>query len=306
MKLAQLRDLVAVAETGSLRGAARSRGVTPAALVKSLNALEDELHVPLLVRSSRGVKLSAYGERFLQRARLINAEVDRAVDEIAELRGEFEGTITVGASPTPSLALLPQALVHFRRRYPAVQVRIVSGLYHDHLKAIRAGSMDLALGPIPDTGLDAAFRTEDLFYNSVVIVAREGHPMSGARSLKQLATCEWVVTGPFTQGPGAAIFDAFRSHGLGEPRRVIQCDITWTLQALLLKSDLLCALPRQLLDQTVLQGALRQIKVREKLPHYMVSLIYRSDAPLLPSADYLTTLLRREASRFARAANSAA
>lgn len=295
MKLAQLRDLIAVAEQGSLRGAARARGVTPAALVKSLNALEGELHVPLVVRSSRGIKLSGYGERFLQRARLIDAEVDRAVDEIAELRGEFEGSITIGASPTPSLMLLPQALVQFRRRYPAVQVRIVSGLYHDHLNSIRGGSMDLALGPIPDAGLDAAFRTEDLFYNSVVIAAREGHPMAGARSLKQLTNCEWVVTGPFTQGPGAAIFDAFRAHGLGEPRRVVQCDITWTLQALLLKSDLLCALPRQLLDQTLLEGVLRRINVREKLPHYMVSLIYRSDVPLLPSAEHLATLLRRQA-----------
>src|SRR3954470_7009427 len=98
MKLAQLRDLIAVAEQGSLRAAARARGVTPAALVKSLNVLEAELHVPLLLRSSRGIKLSGYGERFLQRARLIDAA--RAVDEIAELRGEFEGALTIGASPT--------------------------------------------------------------------------------------------------------------------------------------------------------------------------------------------------------------
>jgi len=149
MKLAQLRDLIAVAEQGSLRAAARARGVTPAALVKSLNVLEAELHVPLLLRSSRGIKLSGYGERFLQRARLIDAEARRAVDEIAELRGEFEGALTIGASPTPSLTLLPQALVHFRGRYPQVQLRVIGGLYHDHLNSIRAGSMDLALGPFP-------------------------------------------------------------------------------------------------------------------------------------------------------------
>jgi DNA-binding transcriptional LysR family regulator len=262
--------------------------------------LEAELHVPLLLRSSRGIKLSGHGERFLQRARLIDAEARRAVDEIAELRGEFEGALTIGASPTPSLTLLPQALVRFRGRYPRVQLRVIGGLYHDHLNSIRAGSMDLALGPIPDRGVDAAFKTEDLFYNSVVIAAREGHPMSDARSLKHLASCEWVVTGPFTEGPGAAIFDAFRAHGLGEPRRVVQCDITWTLQALLLKSDLLCALPRHLLDQKLLRGVLRQINVREKLPHYMISLIHRSDVPLLPSAEYLATLLRRQALRFAR------
>jgi LysR family transcriptional regulator, regulator of abg operon len=160
--------------------------------------------------------------------------------------------------------------------------------------------MDLALGPIPDAGLDAAFRTEALFLNEVVIAARKGHPLAGARSLRELAACEWILTGPDTQGPGAAIFDAFRRHGLAPPRRVIQCDITWTLHTLLLESDLMCALPRPLLEREPLKALLRAVEVREELPRYMVSLIYRSDAPLLPTADHLATLLRRQARHVGR------
>ena len=235
MKLSQLRHLIAIAEHGSLRAAARAQGVSAPALVKSINWLESELHVPLLVRSSRGVALSEYGKRFLHRARLIDAETRKAADEIAELRGQFEGAITVGASPTPSITLLPEVLLQFRRKFPSVRVNIVGGLYHTHLSSIRAGAMDLALGPIPDAGLDAAFRTEGMFLNEIIIVARKGHPLAGARSLRELSACEWVLTGPDTQGPGAAIFDAFRRHGLEPPRRVIQCDITWTLHTLLLE-----------------------------------------------------------------------
>jgi LysR family transcriptional regulator of abg operon len=300
MKLSQLRDLIAIAEHGSLRAGARALGVSPPALVKSINGLESELHVPLLVRSSRGVALSEYGKRFLHRARLIYAETRRAADEIAELRGRFEGAITVGASPTPSMTLLPEVLLQFRRKFPAVRVNIVGGLYHTHLSSIRAGTMDLALGPIPDTGLDAAFSTEELFYNDIIIAARKGHPLAGARSLRELSACEWVLTGPDTQGPGAAIFDAFRRHGLEPPRRVIQCDITWALQTLLCKSDLLCALPRQLIQQEPLSAVLRVVQVREVLPRYIVSLIYRNDAPLLPTAAYFATLLRRQARHVGR------
>lgn len=160
--------------------------------------------------------------------------------------------------------------------------------------------MDLALGPIPDKGLDAAFRTEDLFYNEVIIAARRGHPLANARSIKELAGCEWVLTGPDTQGPGAAIYDAFHSHGLEPPRRVIQCDMTWTLQALLATSDLMCALPRQLLEQDLLNTVLRRVNVREVLPCYMVTLIYRNDAPLLPTAEHFATLLRRQARHVGR------
>ncbi len=300
MKFTHLRDLIAIAEHGSLRAAARSLGVSAPALVKSINSLEAELHVPLLVRSSRGAIVSEYGRSFLVRARLIEAEMRRAVDEIAELRGRFEGQITVGASPTPSVALLPNVLLQFRRRFPAVRINIVGGLYHAHLANIRGGTMDLALGPLPDGGLDQAFRSEKLFYNDIVIAARKGHPLGSARSLVELAKCEWVLTGPETQGPGAAIFDAFRQHGLEPPRRMIQCDITWSLQTLLLHSDALCALPRQVLEQQPLSEVLQSIAVQEVLPRYVVNLFYRSNAPLLPTADHFATLLRREAQRVLR------
>ena len=300
MKFTQLRDLIAIADHGGLRAAARALGISAPALVKSINGLEAELHVPLLVRSSRGAALSDYGRSFLHRARLIEAEARKATEEIAELRGRFEGQITIGASPTPSIALLPNVLLQFRRKYPAVRINLVGGLYHTHLASIRGGTMDLALGPLPDGGLDTAFRSERLFYNDIVIAARRGHPLGSARSLAELAASEWVLTGPETQGPGAAIFDAFARHGLEPPRRMIQCDITWSLQTLLLHSDALCALPRQLLEQEPLSTVLQHVKVREALPRYVVSLFYRSNAPLLPTAAHFATLLRREAGRVLR------
>lgn len=300
MKLSQLRDFIAIAEHGSLRAAARALGVTPPALMKSVNGLEAELHVPLLVRSSRGVALSDYGSRFLQRARLIQTEAQKAADEISEMRGRYEGTVTIGASPTPSLVLLPDALVQFRRKFPKVRINILGGMYHSHLRSIRSGAMDLAVSPVPEGGLDAAFRCEPLFYNDIVIVARRGHPQAGVRSLAELADCEWVLTGPATQGPGAAIFDVFRSHGLEPPRRMMQCDVTWTLETLLLNSDLMCALPRQLLQHGTLSERLCIVPVREPLPRYAVSLIYRSDVPLLPTIDYLATLMRRQACHVGR------
>jgi LysR family transcriptional regulator, regulator of abg operon len=300
MTLKQLRDLIAIAEHGSLRAAARALGMSAPALVKTINGLETELHVPLLVRSSRGVMLSEYGKRLLHRARRIDAETRRAADEIAELRGRFESSITIGASPTPSVALVPQVLLAFRRKFPDVRVTIVGGLYHTHLDTIRSGSMDLALGPIPDAGLDAAFRSEQMFYNEVIIAARKGHPMAGIRSLGELSACEWILTGPNAQGPGAAILDAYRQHGLEPPRRMIQCDITWALQSLLLKSDMICALPRHLIEHEPLSALLCTIQVREELPRYVVSLFYRSDVPLLPTAEYFATLLRRRARQVAR------
>ena len=295
MKLNQLRDFIAMAEHGSMRAAARAVGVSAPALAKSVAQLEAELQVPLLLRSSRGVVLSDYGRALLERARLIESEARKASDEIAQLRGRHEGAVTVGASPTPAITIVPEAMMQFRKKYPAVRVGLVGGLYHDHVPRLRNGTLDLAIGPVPAAGLDADLTGEPLFYNDVVIVARKSHPRARAKSLADLIDQDWIVTSPATQGPGAAMFDAFRLHGLAAPQRIVQCDITWTLQPMLEKMDMLCALPRQLVDHLQFGASLRILDIREDLPRYVVSLYHRGDSPLLPGAAHFATLLRRHA-----------
>lgn len=300
MKLNQLRDFIAVVEHGSLRLAATQLGLTPTALSKSLTALENELHVQLMVRHSRGITLTPFGHAFLVRARRIASESHKAMEEMAQLRGEREGSVTVGASPTPAITLLPAVVAGFRRKYPAVRVVLRGGLYDKHLAEIREGGMDLAVGPVPAGVLDAAVTHEPLFYNEVVIAARRGHPLAGTRSLAELAECEWLLTSANTQGPGAAILDAFSQHGLPLPRRVMQCEINWALPALLAGTDALCALPKPLLDQQPQGAPLQEIVLREQLPRYPVCLIHRADSPLLPAAAHFAALIRRHAHYYGR------
>ncbi len=295
MKLNQLRDFIAMAEHGSMRAAARVLGVTAPALAKSVAQLEDELHVPLLQRSPRGVVLSDYGRALLERARLIDAEARKVVDEMAQLRGRYEGAVAVGVSPTPAVTIVPDVLMQFRKRFPAVRVSLLSGLYHSHVPALRNGTLDLAIGPVPAAGLDADLHSEPLFFNTVVVVARRAHPLTRCRSLAGLADSEWIVTGPATQGPGAAILDAFRANGLPAPQRIVQCDMAWALPALLGKSDMLCALPLQLLERLPFGASLQTLALRDPLPRYAINLYRRSDSPLLPGAEHFATLLRRHA-----------
>ncbi len=57
MRLSQLQDFIAVAESGSIRAGAKARDVSAPAITKSIRQLEEELHVPLLTRTTRGVVL---------------------------------------------------------------------------------------------------------------------------------------------------------------------------------------------------------------------------------------------------------
>src|ERR1700744_2360515 len=78
MDLRQLRFMVAVADSGALRRAARELGLAEPPISEALRALEAELGVELMLRSPSGVELTAEGEELVRRARLILRDVDEA------------------------------------------------------------------------------------------------------------------------------------------------------------------------------------------------------------------------------------
>ena len=77
MKVQHIQTLVAIADAGSLRGAAEALGKSQPAITKALRQAEDDLGVALFQRSSRGVVVTELGERVLSRARTIAGEIDR-------------------------------------------------------------------------------------------------------------------------------------------------------------------------------------------------------------------------------------
>lgn len=99
LKVQHIQTLVAIADAGSLRGAADALGKSQPALTKSLRQAEDDLGVPIFQRSSRGVVPTELGERVLTRARAISSEIERLDDEVAQLRGAQVGSIHVCVSP---------------------------------------------------------------------------------------------------------------------------------------------------------------------------------------------------------------
>ena len=98
MKPNQLLAFVAVAEQMSIRGAARVLGISQPAVTKIVRELERVVGAPLVARSVKGVELTAYGEAFAPRARLLLADMRRARDEIAQIRDGATGKISVAVS----------------------------------------------------------------------------------------------------------------------------------------------------------------------------------------------------------------
>ena len=291
MKLHHLRNLLAVAEQGSLRAAAREMGIAQPAVTRSIQELERELGVPLFERRARGVVPTVIGEAFIRRAKSVDNELSRARDEIAQLRGLTHGNVRVALSMAPHMALLPYALRPFRLRYPEVRLDIIDAVFPTVAGEVTGGTIDCYIGPLPETLPDGLI-VEQLFANTRVILGRKGHPLAHAKSLRELVRAQWATTSITTQAE-YELGPLFMQHQLPEPKLVLQAHSALTLIVSLLHSDLLAMVPVQWTDFSLTKDALQTIEVTETLEAAPICLIQRGGLPLTPAAEHFCDLLRR-------------
>lgn len=294
MKLSQLRDVIAVAERGSLRAAARHLGLAQPAITRSIQEIERELGVALFERQAKGMVLTPMGELFVRRANAVQGELRRARDEIDQLRGQTTGRISVGLSTVSHIALLPRALDMFRARYPEVFLDFAEGLFPTMEAALKDGNLDFYVGPLPETQLPKDFAVEKLFDNERVILARQGHPLARAQSLRELVDAGWITTS-ITVQHNAELAPLFERHGLPEPKIRMRAHSALTMIVAAANSDLLTMLPKQWCEFPWTTALLQVIEVKEALPAPAMHIVRRARLPLTPAAEYLCDLMRRAA-----------
>lgn len=149
-----MKIFVATIEAGSLAAAARRLGRSPAAVTRALSLLEERIGARLLLRTTRTLRLTEAGERYLSSCRRILAEVEDAERLAAGEREAPRGTLNVTA-PVSFGRLHARPLIDdFLDLHPSVRVRL---LLIDRVVNLAEEGMDVALriGPLPDSGLIA-------------------------------------------------------------------------------------------------------------------------------------------------------
>lgn len=149
MDLNDLRIFKTVAEQGSLSQAARHLGYVQSNVTTRLRKLEDAVGQRLVDRQPRGVRLTAAGHLLLEYATQMLALWDKAQET---LKTDLEpcGPLRLGTLESTAAARLPDVLLRFHRRWPAVTVHLQTGTTADLVTGVRQGNFDLALvaGPI--------------------------------------------------------------------------------------------------------------------------------------------------------------
>ena len=277
MRLNQIRDFVAVVESGGIRAAARRLGVSQPAITRSVRGLETELRARLLQRTPTGVVLTESGRAFLARARAAQSELRKAGEEADQL-GQSLGSVAFGVGPTARI-IVPEAINRFREKFPRTPIHVAEGLPQLLLPLVREETLDFAICRQALGKPDSALTFRPLIRNDFVVVARQGHSLEGARSLAQLVEANWVSLLP-PESPTSPLSRAFLRVGLSAPRQVVQCESYSTAIALVARTDMLGFLSRQALPEPVLRDSLRQIQVAEAMPSFVSGIFARSDTPL--------------------------
>lgn len=304
MTLQQLLDMIAVADHGSLHAAARATGQTQPALTKSLRRLEEILGAPMFERHARGMRLTTIGRRFLEHARRIVAETERARTTVAQLRDQWLGRLAYGISAAPSILLAPGAVTRFRHQLPAVELRSRSGLYHTLAPLLRDGQIDFAICPMPAGLYDPFLVSQPLMHSDMVLVARRGHPRETASRLADLGEVPVVLSAPGGQ-PGGGLVTCFEQAGLPLPPVALHTEGLIDTLSMVAGSDCIAMLPAALARSGLVRERLTLLPLVDPLPVYEVGLFHRSDLPPTPAAAELMRQFTREAAYQGLAAGAA-
>jgi len=197
MELRQLVYFDAVVRHGGFTRAAEHLHVAQPGVSAQIRQLESELGVALLARTTRQVRLTDAGERFLTRTRRILGELDAGRADMAQLTGVLTGRVRIGTVEALDPLDLPGALAAFHDRHPGVAVILRPSLVGQQLlDDLDAYEIDLALGPTP-TGLPDRFTALPLFSEELVVITGTDHHVDahGGVSFAALRE-EWFVSFP--------------------------------------------------------------------------------------------------------------
>ena len=218
MELRHLRYFVAVAEHGHVTRAAESLGIQQPPLSQQIKALEDELGVLLLRRKPRGVELTDAGAAFLERARVVLAEVDRAFASTRRTARGEQGRVVVGfTSSAPFHPFVPRVIRMFREASPHVSLVLEESGSSELVHELHSEAIDAAFirSPVADV---VNLLVQPLLEEQMVVALPTGHPLASDLTqpldLSELASHTFILyKRPGAPGLYDSIITACRGAG---------------------------------------------------------------------------------------------
>jgi len=148
MDTRELRLFTHLADSLHFARTSRACNITPSALTRTVQRLEEEIGEQLFIRDNRSVSLTAAGELFRAYAEDVIQRRERLQAELARDR-ELGGTISLYCSVTAAYSILPDIIQQFRTAYPQVHIKLQTGDAARALTRLQNREADITIAALP-------------------------------------------------------------------------------------------------------------------------------------------------------------
>jgi DNA-binding transcriptional LysR family regulator len=302
LDLKHLRQLTEVAEKGSIRAAAESLAITQPALSRSIRSIENELGLKLVERGPRGAELTPAGARLLSYARIIDANLTSAENELRGLRDSSSRTehISFGISWLTELLVAGALIERVLRERAGLRLTVLVGDYESLAPRLISGRIEFFVGPPPIDGARAGITTQALTEFPAAVIVRASHPLARSREvpLADLVAAQWILPVAGTV-PRITYDNSFLRRGVAPPQPLFEVQpLSPVIRRLLLDVDLVTILPLVVVENELASGLLKVLPFDDGLT-FPIHLMRRQVRDPSPARDYvieqLETLFRERA-----------
>ncbi|MDQ0130575.1 LysR family transcriptional regulator [Arthrobacter bambusae] len=289
--LAQLEGFLVTVREKSISRAAEKSFLSQPALTARIQSLEQELGAPLLIRTSRGVRLSEAGKAFLPYALRAIQAIDEGRKLVNQLTTGDAGVLTLATVPGLLTTVLPPMLKQFRDAFPDVPVNVRTAHPDEVVDLVLREEVQLGFACDAE---HPELESIPIHQDEIVCVHGPNHPVSngGEISLHEIASAQLIM---FSESD----FEQLLSNLLHEagipPAAVLTLDSIDAAKKMV-ESDLGVAfLPRIALEQEEIDSGrfvLRRLPAAASVRRLIVALHRRDAQPLVgPAAHFLDVVL---------------
>lgn len=209
MEINYLRTLMAVVNYRSFAKAGEVLGLSRSGVSLQINVLENETGVQIFDRSTRPPKLTADGQKFVNRARELLADWSKMCGENGG--STSTGILALGAVQTVVTGILPYALKRFRQQCPDIQIKLTTGLAHELEAVLRRGGLDALVLPQLET-IHSGLNWQSVCDENLMVVAPDD--IEGDTDVELLAAAPYIRFGRVAWGLGQMIDQELARRGI--------------------------------------------------------------------------------------------
>jgi DNA-binding transcriptional LysR family regulator len=282
----QLAAVLAIAEYRSFIAAAAHLGISQPALTLTIKRLEHTLGMPLFLRTTRQITITAAGREFVAMAERVFNDLNLSMRSLRELTEQQRGQVIVTSLIPVNMS---GVIAEYGRQFPGIEIQLREGFQDDVRDDVRSGLADFGIGDIsdlPDSHLAESLGGEELW-----VILRDDHPLTRQRQI-EFGALKDVALVSFRVGSSTRrLIDAAATAAGFTLRHVVTVSLPLTLMNLVAGGVGAAIVPAHPWRQTVYSNLVSRPLVRPRLSSE-IGIMRLRDRELSPAAGGLLALVR--------------